>query len=165
MLRRLAHVGRGACGAWHMCGAWRLQRLAPASLGTSDAWHLRGLALGARRHCLFGLASRGPNEPKSLFWDVPKGDIIVIDHFCLLGLLDASNLLQYAIHNFYSDYCLFGLASRGLWRSPEAKTSPNACFRDVPRVIISRFITFGPVSALPQHRWRCPAHSGPSLTS
>ena len=55
----------------------------------------------------------------------------------LLSPSDASNLLQYAIHNFYSDYCLFGLASGGLWRSPEAKMSPNACFRDVPTVILS----------------------------
>ena len=41
----------------------------------------------------------------------------------LLVLLNTSNLLQYAIRNFYSYHCLFGLASRGLQRPPEAQMS------------------------------------------
>ena len=60
----------------------------------------------------------------------------------LLGMLDASNLLQYAIHNFYSYHCLFGLASRGLQRPRWAQIS---VFGMSQRVILSWLITSGHV--------------------
>ena len=59
-------------------------------------------------------AFRGPNEPKLVFSGCPQSDVIVIDHFLACCLLGASNLLQYAIRNFYFYHCLSGLASRGL---------------------------------------------------
>ena len=45
------------------------------------------------------------------FRDVPE---LYYHDSSLPGPLDASNLLQLAIHNFVSYHCLFGLASRGL---------------------------------------------------
>jgi hypothetical protein len=117
-------------------------------------------------HCLFGLASRGLQRPKwaqiCVFGMSPER---YYRDWSLLRPLDASNLLQHVIHNLYSYHCLFGLASRDLQSPQQAQMSPNECFRDVPRVILSGFITHGPVLALQQHRGRCPAHSGPSLTS
>ena len=56
-------------------------------------------------------------SPKSVFRDAPR---VIYRDVSLLSSSDASNLLQYAMHNVYSDHCLFVLASRGLWRSPEA---------------------------------------------
>ena len=50
-----------------------------------------------------------------------------------VGSFDASNLLQYAIHNYYSYHCLYGSASRGLHRLPEAQLSPDQGFRNVPQ--------------------------------
>ena len=154
------------------CGAWRLRSLAPAALGACGAWRLRRFApaaLGA----IFCLgwpleASRGPDEPESVFSGYPQSNIIMIDHFwarwtlstcsnmpyttfiptivcliwppeaqmspkqcfrdvpsvilsrCILSTLDASDLPQYAIYNFHSYHCLFGLTSRGLERPPQA---------------------------------------------
>ena len=58
--------------------------------------------------CLWPLeAFRGPDEPESVFAGCPQSDMIVID----LALLDAFNLLHYAIHNYRSFHYLFGLAS------------------------------------------------------
>ena len=59
-------------------------------------------------------------SPNMCFWDVPEW---YYREWLLLGMLDASNLLQYAIHNFYSYHCLFGLASRGLQRPRWAQIS------------------------------------------
>ena len=123
-LRRLAPAVLSACnawslrclkpaarGAWRAGGACRLRRLATVVLGTIVyfGWPLE--------------ASRGPDEPAAI-------RIFGMFQECL-GTLDASKLLQYAIHS------LFGLASRGLQRPPEAQMSPNQYFRDVPRVLRS----------------------------
>ena len=40
----------------------------------------------------------------------------------------ASNLLQFALCNFYSYSWLSGLACRCLWNAPGAKMSPKSCF-------------------------------------
>jgi hypothetical protein len=87
----LAPAALGACGAWRLwrlapaapgaCGAWRLRRLVPATLG---AWRLRRLALHLAAFFCLGWpldASRGPNEPKSVFSGCLQSDIIAIDHF------------------------------------------------------------------------------------
>ena len=107
-LRRLAHVGRGACVA---C---RLGRLAPAALAACSAWSLRRLALrqrlataasgdcGAWRHCLYGLASRppeasrGPDESQSEFFSgCCQCDIVMIDRFWARWMLPTCSKMPY----------------------------------------------------------------------
>ena len=92
----------GACGALGTCSAWLLRHLAPAASGDCGAW----------RHFLFELALR-PSEAqmslKSVFSGCPRA---ILSSKVLLGTLDASNVLQYAVHNFYSYHCLFDQASR-----------------------------------------------------
>ena len=61
----------------------------------------------------------------------------------LLGTLNASNLLQYAIHRFYFYHYVFGLASTGL-QTPEAQMSPHECFRDVPQRYYRDLSLLGP---------------------
>ena len=73
-------------------------------------------------------------SPKQCFWMSPECSY---RDGALLDTLDASNLLQYVIHRFYSYHFLSDLASKGLERPPEAQMSPHECLRDVPRVILS----------------------------
>ena len=103
--RRLAAVAFGECGAWRLrhlvpaalgtggdwpaalraCGASSLRRVAPATLGAPVA--LGTAAPGAWHHCLSGLtqrpseASRGPDEPQSVFLGCPQCDLIVMHPF------------------------------------------------------------------------------------
>ena len=80
---RVATVGIFAAPTYGAYSAWRLRRLVPSPLVVIDAWHLWALALGAcgaQRHCLFGLASRGLQGPKSVYSDRPQRDSIVVYH-------------------------------------------------------------------------------------
>ena len=102
-------------------------------------------------HCLFNLASRGlERAPEAQMSPISVFRMSPVRYYrdrSLLASLDASNLLQYATHNFWSYHCLFGLAPTGLQRPPEAQMSPNQGFRDVSRVILSRCITSGHLGA------------------
>ena len=113
------------------CVAWRLRRLPPVALGACGAWRLWRLPLVMLGACgtvpflapfSFKLASTGLQRPKSAqitdFGMFPDG---YYHNLSLLGLLDASNLLQCTIHNFVPYYYLFGLASRGLQRPKSAQ--------------------------------------------
>ena len=103
-------------------------------------------------------AQMSPDKPRWVFLGCPQSDIIVKCDFWVCWTLSTCSNMSYTTL-FPTIVCLVWplAASRG----PNESRVPNEYFRDVPRVISSWFITFGPVLALPQHRERCPVHSGP----
>ena len=76
-------------------------------------------------------ASRGPDEPKSVFSGCPQSDIVVIDHFWACWTLPTCSNMPYTTF-IPTIVCL-------VWplEAPEVQMTPNDCIRNVPRVILS----------------------------